>query len=78
MLLDLQDPTKIIGMSKEPLIVPEYEYELKGMRGSVVFPGGMILEPDGEVKMTPSRPTDVCGRASFFLCCSPLCWVLSS
>ena len=51
MLLDLQDPTKIIGMSKEPLIVPEYEYELKGMRGSVVFPGGMILEDSGEVKI---------------------------
>ena len=51
MLLDLQDPTKVIGMSKEPLIVPEYEYETKGMRGSVVFPGGMILEDSGEVKI---------------------------
>ena len=51
MLLDLQDPTKVIGISKEPLIVPEYEYETKGMRGSVVFPGGMILEDSGEVKI---------------------------
>ena len=51
MLLDLQNPAKVIGMSKEPLIVPEYEYELKGFRGSVVFPGGMILEDSGEVKI---------------------------
>ncbi len=51
MLLDLEDPTKIIGICKEPLIKPEMEYELKGFRGSVVFPGGMILEDDGEVKI---------------------------
>lgn len=51
MLLDLEDPTKMIGLCKEPLIVPEFEYETKGMRGSVVFPGGMILEDSGEVKI---------------------------
>ena len=51
MLLDLNDPTKIIGVSKKPLIVPEADYEKEGMRGNVVFPGGMILEDDGEVKI---------------------------
>ena len=50
-LLDPEDPTKIIGMSKEPFLVPEHEYETKGMRGSVIFPGGMILEDSGEVKI---------------------------
>ena len=51
MLLDLKDPSKIIGISDEPLLVPEYEYENIGMRGEVIFPGGMILEDSGEVKI---------------------------
>ena len=52
MLLDLEDPTKVIGMSKLPLIAPENEYETEvGFRQHVIFPGGMILENDGEVKI---------------------------
>lgn len=52
MLLDLKDPSKIIGMYKEPLIAPETEYEVEeGYRTNVIFPGGMILEDDGTVKI---------------------------
>lgn len=51
MLLDLQDPRKIIGMSKQPLIAPEASYEKDGFRNDVIFPGGMILEDNGEVKI---------------------------
>ncbi len=52
MLLDLDNPTKIIGMSKQPLIAPEMPYERdEGYRQNVIFPGGMILEDDGEVKI---------------------------
>ena len=52
MLLDLENPSKIIGMSKEPLIVPEEPYETEnGFRNDVIFPGGMILEENGEVKI---------------------------
>lgn len=52
MLLDLDDPSKIIGMSREPLIAPETIYETDaGFRTNVIFPGGMILEEDGEVKI---------------------------
>ncbi len=52
MLLDLEDPSKIIGMSKEPLIAPETDYEVdEGLRQNVIFPGGMILEDSGEVKI---------------------------
>ena len=51
-LLDLNDPTKIVGMSKLPLIAPENYYETEtGFRQQVIFPGGMILEDDGEVKI---------------------------
>jgi len=52
MLLDLENPYKVIGMSKEPLIAPEAEYETSGgFRNYAIFPGGMILEDSGEVKI---------------------------
>ena len=51
MLLDLNDPNKIISIAEKPLLVPETEYECDGFRGSVIFPGGMILEDSGEVKI---------------------------
>jgi beta-1,4-mannooligosaccharide/beta-1,4-mannosyl-N-acetylglucosamine phosphorylase len=52
MLLDLDDPTKVIGMSKSPLIAPELPYETdEGFRQNVIFPGGMILEDDRQVKI---------------------------
>lgn len=52
MLLDLENPAKVIGMSKEPLLAPETVYETtEGFRTNVIFPGGMILEDNGEVKI---------------------------
>lgn len=51
MLLDLHEPWKVIGLAKKPVLVPEADYEIDGFRGSVIFPGGMILEPNGEVKI---------------------------
>ncbi|NHN31434.1 glycoside hydrolase family 130 protein [Paenibacillus agricola] len=51
MLLDLDNPRKVIGMYKEPLLAPEAPYETDGFRSDVIFPGGMILEDSGEVKL---------------------------
>lgn len=51
MLLDLDDPAKVIGLYREPLLAPEESYETDGFRGHVIFPGGMILEDTGEVKI---------------------------
>lgn len=52
MLLDIEDPSKIIGKYEEPLLAPEAEYEINaGYRENVIFPGGMILEESGEVKI---------------------------
>ena len=51
-LLDLEDPSKVIGMYKEPLIAAELPWEKdEGFRTDVIFPGGMILEDSGEVKI---------------------------
>ena len=52
MLLDLENPAKITHMAKYPLIASELPYETdEGFRQNVIFPGGMILEDDGEVKL---------------------------
>jgi beta-1,4-mannooligosaccharide/beta-1,4-mannosyl-N-acetylglucosamine phosphorylase len=52
MLQDLQDPRKLIAYSKEPLIAPEATYEVEGgFRNHVIFPGSLIVEESGEVKI---------------------------
>ncbi len=52
MLLDLEDPTKVLGIYDKPLIAPDLPYETdEGFRQNVIFPGGMILEDSGEVKI---------------------------
>ena len=43
MLLDPDDPAKVLGITKEPLLSPVTEYELdQGYRTHVVFPGGFL------------------------------------
>lgn len=52
MLLDLEDPSKVVGMYRQPLLAPDAPYEAQGgFRNNVIFPGGMILEDSGEVKI---------------------------
>lgn len=51
MLFDLENPGKIIGKCPVPLLSSTAEYECKGFRNNVIFPGGMILEDSGEVKI---------------------------
>lgn len=45
-LLDLEDPLKLIGHLKEPLISPTEKYEKKGVVKNVVFPTGTALFED--------------------------------
>lgn len=51
-LLDLEDPSKVVGMYDKPLIAAELPWEAdEGFRTHAIFPGGMILEDNGEVKI---------------------------
>jgi predicted GH43/DUF377 family glycosyl hydrolase len=50
-LLDLENPYKVIGYSKAMLLAPEELYETNGFVPNVVFPTGAILEPDGMLKI---------------------------
>lgn len=51
LLLDIEDPTKVISRSDVPSLSPREEYERIGDVGNVVFPCGAIVEDDGEVKL---------------------------
>ncbi|WP_449537861.1 glycoside hydrolase family 130 protein [Ferdinandcohnia sp. Marseille-Q9671] len=49
-LLDLEDPNKILAKTDEPILVPEAKYELEGFFGNVVFTCGVLFE-DNIVKI---------------------------
>lgn len=46
LLLDLDDPHKIIGRTQGPIMVPEEPYEITGHVSNIVFPSGTILSGD--------------------------------
>ncbi|MEO0514872.1 MAG: glycoside hydrolase family 130 protein [Planctomycetota bacterium] len=58
-LLDRDDPSRVIGVGRAPLLSPEASYETgaglldadQGFRHDVIFPGGLIAEDDGSVKL---------------------------
>lgn len=45
-LLDLEDPRKIIGRTEYSLISPETDYELYGDVPNVIFPSGALIKDD--------------------------------
>ncbi|MFD2672298.1 BtaManbiosPhlase [Marinicrinis sediminis] len=49
-LLDLDDPSKVIARSHSPILEPEAEYERNGFFGDVVFSCGVVVR-DGVVRM---------------------------
>ena len=51
MLLDLEDPSRIVSMCPDPVMEPTEDYENVGYRSHVVFPGAMVPEADGTVKI---------------------------
>lgn len=46
MLLDLDDPSRVIGLTQSWLLAPETEYERHGQVNNVVFPCGAIAKPE--------------------------------
>ncbi len=51
MLLDLEDPSKILGYTKDFILWPEHDYEMKGRVMNVVFTCNALLEDDGTIKV---------------------------
>ena len=59
-LMDLEDPSKVIARTTEPIMVPTENYELSGFFGYVVFTNGHIQNGD--------RLTIYYGAADEFVC----------
>jgi len=49
LLLDLNDPSKVIYRSEQPIIMPEQPYETDGFVPNVVFLNGMIQKNDNDL-----------------------------
>ncbi|NJL30490.1 MAG: glycosidase [Phycisphaerales bacterium] len=50
MLLDQNDPSRIVGKCDEPVLMPETDYERQGITPNVVFPTAAIMpEKDGQI-----------------------------
>ena len=51
MLLDLEEPWKVVARAKDPILYVAKPYEMIGQVPNVIFPGGVIPEKDGSVKV---------------------------
>lgn len=51
MVLDKDDPSKVIATAKHPILVPDEPYEVQGLIQTVCFPCGAVVENNGEVKI---------------------------
>jgi predicted GH43/DUF377 family glycosyl hydrolase len=59
-LMDITDPSKVIGRTPDPIMVPTEPYELSGFFGYVVFTNGHVVDGD--------RLTIYYGAADEFVC----------
>lgn len=63
-LLDKDDPSKIIGQTTGPIIVPEASYELYGFVPNITFPSGALLHENGNLDIYYGGADTVCARAT--------------
>ena len=62
-LLDLDDPTKVLARTKTPILEPEKEFEKRGVVPNVVFPDGAVIR-DGKFLIFYGGADKVCCVAS--------------
>jgi predicted GH43/DUF377 family glycosyl hydrolase len=51
LLLDADDPSKVLGRTADPVLVPEVDYEHNGFLHDVVFPSGHVALDDGRIRV---------------------------
>lgn len=61
LLLDLDQPWKVLARSYEPLMEPETEYECNGFFGKVIFTNGHIVDGDEVTLYYGAADTVICG-----------------
>ncbi len=62
-LLALDNPLKLIGRSTSPLLIPQKDYETKGLVPDVVFPSGAIIK-NGELGVYYGASDNYCCLAT--------------
>ena len=60
-LLDLNDPSKVLSRTVEPIMVPTEDYELSGFFGCVVFTNGHVVNGDQLTIYYGAADEFVCG-----------------
>ena len=65
-LLDLENPTRVISRTVEPILEPEMDYERVGVVPNVVFPEGAVVR-DGELVVYYGAADRVCCMAKISL-----------
>ena len=64
MLLDAEDPSKVLARSDRPILEPEAPYEQTGFFGNVVFSNGQIVDGD-RIALYYGASDEVICRADF-------------
>ncbi|MET4082251.1 putative GH43/DUF377 family glycosyl hydrolase [Pedobacter sp. UYP30] len=60
-LMDLENPSKVIARSKDPIMEPQADYELHGFFGQVIFTNGHIIHGDELIIYYGAADEFVCG-----------------
>ncbi|MFB9109463.1 glycoside hydrolase family 130 protein [Flavobacterium gyeonganense] len=60
-LMDLNDPSKVIARTLDPIMMPQENYELSGFFGYVVFTNGHVVEGDKLTMYYGAADEFVCG-----------------
>jgi predicted GH43/DUF377 family glycosyl hydrolase len=60
-LMDLDDPSKVLARTEEPIMIPGTDYELHGFFGEVVFTNGHIVNGDELTIYYGAADEFVCG-----------------
>ncbi len=61
LLLDLENPSKVLARSVEPIMEPEAPYELTGFFGNVIFTNGHIVDGDTVTMYYGASDEVICG-----------------
>ena len=61
LLLDLEEPWRILARSKDPIMEPTAEYERKGFFGNVIFNNGHVTDGDELTIYYGASDSIVCG-----------------
>ncbi len=61
LLLDLEEPWKVLARSSEPIMEPLAEYEQKGFFGNVVFSNGHLVDGDKITLYYGASDSVICG-----------------